>query len=100
MRLHHITDEMLRTAVDRQGSQFDTHDILRTLLFDFPHPYVLELDRSVQEQNGPIRDLFQHVHTAVGIRLATFKDRLHKRNQHDSENVRGILSPCGVWEKI
>jgi len=94
----HLTDEILRGAVERQlKDEFDTHDLLSTLMTDFGLDYVRQLDECVEHE-----DPFVKLHTRIGRRLASNElndavQQLHKKRR--SKNFRGNIDACEIWRK-
>ncbi|OHB85600.1 MAG: hypothetical protein A2Z38_07320 [Planctomycetes bacterium RBG_19FT_COMBO_48_8] len=96
----YLTDKILRRAVERQlEDEFDTHDIIFTLMTDVPREYVYELH---QFRDHPV-DPFVGLHTRIGHRLASKElhntvRQLHRKRR--SKNCRGKDDECEIWEKV
>lgn len=95
----YLTDEILRQAVEEQTkNEFDTHDLIFTLMTDFPHDYIRQLHECLDHE-----DPFIKLHTRIGQRLArkelhgTLK-QFHKKRR--SRNCRGKDDECEMWAKV
>lgn len=96
----YLTDEILKQAVEQQTqNEFDTHDLIYTLMTDFSREYVRQLYGYLDHPKDP----FVGLHTRIGRRLArkelhgTLK-QLHKKRR--SRNCRGKDDECEMWAKV
>ncbi len=93
--MQHITDGILRQAVDLQGQVFDTHDVIETITRLAPQEYTLELNRYVNSD-----DPILSIHPQVGQRLATFTDVIRPMGKVTSTNIGGNETLNDTWEKL
>ena len=95
----YLTDEILRRVVQEQSEDiFDSHDLIFTLMTDFPHDYVRQLHECLDHE-----DPFIKLHTRIGRRLASKElsdalKQLHRKRR--SKNCRGKDDECEIWEKV
>lgn len=98
--MEHLTDRILRGAVERQvEDEFDTHDLIFTLMTDAPREYVCAL---YQRREHPV-DPFVGLHTRIGQRLDddALGNSLRKLpRKRISRNCRGKDDECQMWEKV
>jgi len=94
--MSYLTDEILRCSVEKQSeNEFDTHDIIFTLMSDYSRNYGRQLCECLDHV-----DPFVKLHTHIGQRLASKKlsntlRQLHRKRR--SRNCRGKDDECEMW---
>jgi hypothetical protein len=96
--MNFLTDEILRRAVESCEDEFDSHQLLATLMRDWPNDYAQELDACTN--NG---DCFVNLHSLIGRKLAgeSFHDcvrQTHRKRR--SMNCRGQVTDCEIWNRV
>ncbi len=96
--MNFLTDEILRQAVERCEDEFDSHQLLATLMRDWPNDYAHELETCTDHE-----DCFVKLHTRIGRKLAseTFNDcvrQTHRKRR--SMNCRGQETECEIWNRV
>lgn len=95
-----LTDEILKQALEQhKQKEFDTHDLISTLMTGFSREYVRQLYGYLDHPKDP----FVGLHTRIGRRLASeeFHDtlkQLHRKRR--SRNCRGKDDDCEMWAKV
>ena len=96
--MNFLTDEILRRAVERCEDEFDTHDLLATLMQEWPNDYAHELDACADSG-----DCFVNLHSRIGRKLAgeEFHDcvrQTHRKRR--SMNCRRQKTDCEIWNRV
>ena len=96
--MNFLTDEILRQAVERCEDEFDSHQLLATLMRDWPNDYAHELDTCTDQE-----DCFKKLHPRIGRKLASeaFHDcvrQTHRKRR--SVNCRGQETDCEIWNRV
>jgi uncharacterized protein with ATP-grasp and redox domains len=91
-----ITREILIQSIQSQdGSQFDTHEVIKGVMRIAPQEYVRELYEYVNTE-----DPFKPVHGQIGAELSRMTDVVRQLyTKEKSVNIRGQESPAEVWER-
>ncbi len=97
--MEHITDDVLRRAVaNLSRPRFDSHELFRAIMRVAPQAYALELYRCAE-----VDDPFVPLHLQIAQRLANpaLNDVARATgDKQESTNIRGLESPCEVWETV
>ncbi|MBK7078173.1 MAG: hypothetical protein IPH44_38500 [Myxococcales bacterium] len=90
---HSITDDILRAVVAELGEEFDSHDVIFSIMRRHPREYATDLYGLV-ESDDPILSL----HASLGRRLLGL-DELTPTKRIKSMNVRGEETENQQWRR-
>ncbi len=94
--LTHLSDDVLRRAIDRMEVEFDSHQLIVDIMTSEPAPYIQELNDLAHELRP-----FQRLHQKIGERLLVFRPQLiEKTDRKDSANIFGRLNENQGWRKV
>ncbi len=90
---HSIRDEVLRSITSELGEEFDSHDVIFSIMRQHPREYVTDLYGFVSSPD-PILSL----HASIGKRLLGL-DTLTPTKKVKSRNVRGEETENQQWRR-
>ena len=91
-----LTDDILIKAVKAQKGIFDSHAVIRWLLYKAPLQYAQELSRFTRKAT---RNPFPGFHGNIAQQIGEL-GLAEQLGTIWSLNINGVEGPCALWKKI
>jgi hypothetical protein len=92
--MEHLTEEIFQIAINSMESSFDSHEIIKFIMKNYPREYVLDLC-GYSNNDDPILVM----HQQIGRKLAR-QNTIRSNGEVKSENIRGGKTLNEKWTRI